>query len=121
MPGLGCLGWGQGNFWNQSPGSTKGQPCSLKFPLCACCLPTEQVLNYFFEMVKFEAASFFPESRVHQQNLQDIEGSQRPHLSTLCYLMLAQAGLIWEEGASAEQMPPSDRPIGKSVGHRLDD
>lgn len=46
------------------------------------------------------------------------EHSQRPGLGTCAvsfFLTLTQAGLIWEEGVSNEEMPPLDWPVGKPV------
>lgn len=35
-------------------------------------------------------------------------------------LNLTQTRLNWEEGISAQKMPPSDWPAGKTVAHFLD-
>jgi hypothetical protein len=44
-------------------------------------------------------------------------------ISEVCWLVfvnLTQAPVVWEEGTATEQLPPSDWPVGKSVGHFLD-
>lgn len=35
-------------------------------------------------------------------------------------LVLSRTTVAWEEGLSAEELPPSDKPLGTSVGHFLD-
>jgi hypothetical protein len=43
----------------------------------------------------------------------------KDQLFLLDFLSLTQVGVIWEEGNSTEKMSPSDRLIGKPVGHVL--
>lgn len=37
-----------------------------------------------------------------------------------CLVPLTKGTGIWEEGTSAETMPPPDWPVGNAIGHFLD-
>lgn len=73
IPGFRCLGWEQGGFRNQ-------------LALWPCYLAPEQILDHFFEMVKFEAVSFpLSQAKVRLRNLKGHEHSQCPDLGTVLF------------------------------------